>query len=493
MASHADSPRPASARIALALMFAAACSAGDHARAPLAPGAAREPARTALPVGTGWPESRWEELPSLPVPLTEHGLVVYRGCLWTIGGELVAGSVWTSAVYRYCPDRDPSRWHAGPSLPEPMSSFVGVGVLGDRIYVAGGIDGSGTTRRTVYAFDAGSGWSRLADSLPTRMACGGGVTVEGRLYVYGGLPWTDYAPNCDFRRTPNELAIFDPTRPSGQRWTRVGPSPFSETVCAYRLAAIDRQVNFVGGGTCVTYDPHVHPYVYDVASNAWAATSRYFRAVLWAGVATIGRTVVTFGGSDDNVWYPIGRDAYAVELETKSGGPLPRLPEDKVNAPAVNFRGDVVIVGNGSPSIGNPSKQVLRYRMATGCDLYEPDDAPASAAALPLVFDRGGEPWPWRTTLGRICAPEDVDYIRLEEFQQGYVGTAVRLAPPTGTDYELALMDSTGSHVVARSARAGSAVESIRLPGDDASYLLRIRSQDGSFDVRRPYDLWLVR
>jgi Kelch motif len=491
--SRATRRRVLGVRLATLMLLATGCSAADIASSPES-GALPEASRPALATTPSGQDPRWEELPPLPVPLREHGLVVFRDCLWTIGGEVGPGSVRTSAVYRYCPDRDASRWRAGPSLPEAFSSFVGVGVVDDRIYVAGGMDQSGSARRTVYAFDPGSGWSRLADSLPTRMACGGGVTLEGKLFVYGGLPWTDYVQNCDYRRTPNELAVFDPSRPTGQRWTRVGPSPFAETVCGYRLAAVDRQVYIVGGGECTLYHNHPHPFVYDVASGGWVPASTYFSYNLWPGVAIVGRTVVTLGGTASDYWYSIASYAYAVHLDTRSGGPLPLLPEEKMNAPTVNFRGDVVIVGNGTSSIGGASNQVLRYRMAQGCDLYEPDDQPAKAVALSLSssFDRGGRFWGWGTTLGMICGPEDVDYIRLEDLFGYHHRAEVRLAPPPGTDFELALMDPSGSRVLARSARGGSAIESIRLSGQDASYLLRIRSQNGSYDRHRPYNLELA-
>ncbi len=478
--------------VAIALLTTVACAPDAIVTTPppgansIAPGASRATTSSSRP-------SRWEELPPLPFPLSDHGLVVFRDCVWSIGGRSTFGLTPTDAVFRYCPDRDATRWVAAPPLPEAMSSFVGVGALGDRIYVAGGIDAQGAARRTVYAYTSGAGWATLADSLPVRMACGGGVTLEGRLIVYGGLPWTDYVPTCDYRRRANELMIFDPTRPTGTRWLRVGPSPSADIVCGYRLAAVNRQVHLVGGGDCNSYDPYPHHYAFDVATRTWVPTPWTSRGMLWPGVVTVGQVVVTFGGTDDAYWYSVDREAFAIDLASNSGGPLPLLPVGKVNAPAVNFRGDVVIAGSGTPGIEPPSSQVLRYRMSAGCDLYEPDDHPANAAPLSLVFDRGGEPWPWKTTLGRICAADDTDYIRIDDFYIGYQGLAFRLTPPTGTDYELALMDLSGSRVLALSARPGNAAESILIPGDDASYLLRVRSQDGSFDRRRPYALEMVK
>ncbi|MBK6485861.1 MAG: hypothetical protein IPF98_03115 [Gemmatimonadetes bacterium] len=475
-----------------AVAVVSACQPAPDGPELLAPAtSAATPARAS--VLTPSARARYDSLPPLPTPRIGHGLVVYRNCIWAIGGEITWGDAPTNAVDRYCPDIDPTRWHSAPPLAEAAAHFGGVAVIGDRIYVAGGLNAAGETLRSVYVFDAARGWSKLSEAMPFRTACGGGAVVDERLYVFGGRIDPSMGTSCQGFRASSGMLVFDPMGPEGKQWTQGGDGPIPWPHCAYRLTSIGHIVHVVGGGGCGPALPSAFPYEFDTRQRRWRSTSASVGGTWWPGVSRVGDFLITFGGRDGDLWYNPAQMMYARGVTTMGAGPMPSLPDGLLDAPSVDFRGDLVIAGGANDATYRAMSDVTRLRLTSGCDLYESDDRVADAAALPVIPDRSGEVLPWSTTLGRICHRDDVDYIRLLGFLQNISAGGVRLTPPPGTDYQLTLLDSAGTRVIARSSRVGSVPESLPLPSDASSYLLRIESQDGTFDARRPYTLRLVR
>lgn len=474
-----------------AVAVVSACQGGPDGRELLAPATlAATPERAS--VLTRSSRARYDSLPPLPSPRFGHGLVVYRNCIWAIGGEVTWGEGPTNAVDRYCPDVDPTRWHSAPPLPEGAAYFGGVAVIGDRIYVAGGVNAAGETLRSVFLFESGRGWSRMAESMPLRTACGGGAVVEERLYVFGGQVDTSMGTGCRGFRAGSGMLVFDPGAAQGKQWTQAGDGPIPWPPCAYRLTSIGHTVHVVGGGQCGFELPSAFPYEFDTRQRQWRAAT-VTGGTWWPGVSRVGDFLITFGGRNGDLWYSPAQDIGARGVTTAGSGPLPSLPDGLLDAPAVDFRGDLVIAGGAKEATYRAISDVTRLRLTSGCDLYESDDRVADAASLPVIFDRAGMLLHWSTTLGRICHGNDVDYIRLLGLLENVPTGGVRLTPPPGTDYQLTLLDSAGTRVLARSSRVGSVPEALTLPSDASSYLLRIESQDGTFDAHRPYTLRLVR
>lgn len=477
---------------AIAVAVLSACQAAPDGHEPLAP--AMEPQ---LPVRAttlgGHAKARYDTLPPLPTARIGHGLVVYRDCIWAIGGEVERGGPATSAVDRYCPHVDSTRWRPAPPLPEAAAYFAGVAVIGDRIYVAGGVNAAGETLRSVYAFEAGRGWSRMPEPMPFRVACGGGTVVDERLYVYGGAVDLSYGPGClGFKGWGGGMLIFDPKAATGRQWSQAGDSPVG-TPCGYRLTSVDQTVYVVGGAECGFDWPSMYPYEFDTQARLWRPTTTSISLLFWPGVARVGTFLVTYGGRNGDLWYNPSDMVFAGGGGLGGGGPLPSLPDGLLDAPAVGFRGDLVIAGGMKDATYRAIPDVTRLHLSNGCDLYESDDRVADAASLPVILDRDAQLQGWSTTLGRICHRDDVDHIRLLGFLENVEAGGVRLTPPPGTDYRLTILDSAGTRVLARSARAGSVTESLPIPTSASSFLLRIESQDGTFDPHRPYEIRLVR
>jgi hypothetical protein len=64
------------------------------------------------------------------------------------------------------------------------------------------------------------------------------------------------------------------------------------------------------------------------------------------------------------------------------------------------------------------------------------------------------------------------------------------ISVPSGKDYQLELLSADGKTVIAKSARPGSVPESVLYaPTYGPAYLIRVKTQGGSFDKLRPYRL----
>jgi len=158
---------------------------------------------------------------------------------------------------------------------------AGVGVIGDRIYVAGGTDNTGATIGAVEVYDpAANSWSTLASMNVPRNHTAGGV-IERKLYVVGGRghsaaatalevydpetdTWTVLAPMPTGRsgiavgvvhgelyvfggeggRMFHEVEVYDPR--SG-RWERLPPMPTPRH--GFSAAVIDNRIYLPGGAT----------------------------------------------------------------------------------------------------------------------------------------------------------------------------------------------------------------------------------------------------
>jgi len=132
---------------------------------------------------------RYEELPPLPEPLNHVGFVTHQGALYVVGGhgKLLLGAEPKSSLYRYEPGS--RSWSKLAPMPTARGA-VAVGVVGDVLYVAGGMR-SGRAVRTVEAYDFKTGrWRRVAD-MPRSREHAAGAVVGGRFYVVGGRDLRD--------------------------------------------------------------------------------------------------------------------------------------------------------------------------------------------------------------------------------------------------------------------------------------------------------------
>lgn len=225
---------------------------------------------------------RYTELAPLPEGLSHIGFVTYRGSIYVVGGHgtLLWGAAPKDGFYRYTPGRD--RWVRLPPLPTPRGA-VAAAVVGDRLYVAGGMS-AGVALRVVEAYDFATGrWQRVAD-LPAAREHIAGVSLGGRFYVVGGRNRvTDALP---------DVTRYDPASDS---WEQLPNMP----VPAGGLEAqpFDGALIAIGGGDDRRETVTGAVQRFDPASGTWTELPEMRTRRHGFGSAVVGDEIYTFGGS----------------------------------------------------------------------------------------------------------------------------------------------------------------------------------------------------
>jgi len=174
----------------------------------------------------------WSEAPRLSEPRDDFGLVVTAGQLWALGGMTGARGNVLGSVEVW--DGVGPAWRSGSAMPTPRSS-AGVAVIGETIYVVGGLTAGGRVTDVVEALDVRSGrWTQRA-ALPTRRMQLAAVALDGHVWAIGGNVGGEAFPTVE---------VYDPATDRWQSSTDL-PTP------RYSLSAtvLDGRIYAVGGQT----------------------------------------------------------------------------------------------------------------------------------------------------------------------------------------------------------------------------------------------------
>ena len=95
---------------------------------------------------------RWRRVRSMPVALNHPAAAAYRGDVYVLGGYTGRGDLRgeVASLYRYDPARD--RWSRLPDAPTRRAALA-VGVMGGKLYAAGGANSSDGALRTLEIYD----------------------------------------------------------------------------------------------------------------------------------------------------------------------------------------------------------------------------------------------------------------------------------------------------------------------------------------------------
>lgn len=224
----------------------------------------------------------YTELAPLPEPLNHIGFATHGGDVYVVGGHgtLLWGAAPKDGFYRYTPGTD--RWVRLPPLPTPRGA-VATAVVGDRLYVAGGM-AAGTALTTVEAYDFGDRrWHRVAD-MPGPREHIAGTSLDGRFYVIGG-------------RNRQSDALPDATRydPATDTWERLPDLPIpagGQEAQPFGGALLAMGGGDDRGGTVTGAIQR-----FDPDSGEWAQISEMRTPRHGFGSAVVGERIYTFGGS----------------------------------------------------------------------------------------------------------------------------------------------------------------------------------------------------
>ncbi|MEY2489987.1 MAG: hypothetical protein QOC70_1929 [Verrucomicrobiota bacterium] len=209
----------------------------------------------------------WSTVHPLPSATNHNAAAVAAGRLYSIDG---------STTHVYDPPSD--SWILVAATPTSHYGTPAVGVIDDKIYIAGGVSGGNTLE--VYN-PATNVWTRLAPMHVARNHCAGGV-INGKFYVAGG------------RGSTNAESAFEVYDPNTNTWQTLPPPPTPRSGVA--AAVLNNELVVFGGeipsavlGVVEGYNP---------ATNTWRSLSPMpdARHGIWASV--IGNKIYIPGGSD---------------------------------------------------------------------------------------------------------------------------------------------------------------------------------------------------
>ncbi|MEP7347684.1 MAG: hypothetical protein ABI877_20610 [Gemmatimonadaceae bacterium] len=474
-------PGRASSRggILAAALLAAGCSAADRTVAP------NDSRLTAQ--GEAFAENQWKYIPPLPAGGDDLTSVLLPGaCVWAMGDG-------TTAVNTICNTTPPpSSWSSGPALPVALHSLAGAGVIGGKIYVAGGLDVDDKFTAGLYVYSAAGGWVLDAEPIPFKVGCGGATVVNRKLYVFASTPLfpDDPTPCLSIGYINNVFAVYDPALPTPPRWRMLTSGPSTGYGAYGSIAAVGSTI-YAAASTSYTYGFKVDSVdVFDVTAETWRTPIDFPMFHRWGGAVVAAHDRIYYiGGFNGHLDFDPSRIVSVFDPSTSSWDEARPL-QDSRRIPSA------VAGGNKIAVVGSTSEWITLGSGAGACDSHEPDDLATQATPWRL-FDQGS-PNPWApygeygppVTQARVCSATDTDYFSVGQYNNWDGTVGVQLLPPPGADYKLELLDATGTQVLATSDNPGSVSETIDIPFTPGLILLlRVSSQNGSFDRVNPYRL----
>ena len=179
-------------------------------------------------------QQRWQELASMSVPRAGLAAASYSNGIYAIAGQTSEGP--TNLVERFDPQTN--TWTKLADKPTAVSEVSAV-VLGEKIYVPGGMLANGQVINRLEVFDPRKGsWESKAE-LPLAVSGYALATYEGQMYLFGG--W-------DGKQVVDQAWRYDPFN---DEWHAAANLPSAR---AYATAAEVSGKIFVMGGWDGTQD-----------------------------------------------------------------------------------------------------------------------------------------------------------------------------------------------------------------------------------------------
>jgi N-acetylneuraminic acid mutarotase len=187
--------------------------------------------------------ARWRTRAQMPTPRTGLAVVAHDGQIYAIGG--VSNDGVTGKVERYDPQGDV--WTTRTPKPTPVG-FVSAAVVGDTIYLFGGVGAEQQVRDVVEVYDPTLDVWETRSAMPKPLAAYGLAAMGDQVYLFGGLDGQGYV---------STVYRYDTT---ADTWQELNPMNVARGFLS--AAAIEDRIYVVGGyddmnefNTCDIYDP----------------------------------------------------------------------------------------------------------------------------------------------------------------------------------------------------------------------------------------------
>jgi N-acetylneuraminic acid mutarotase len=259
--------------------------------------------------------------------------------LYAIGG-FDPGAGITRAVEAY--NFVTNRWNARARLPLALMHTNGVGVIGGKLYLSGGIfekaDGGSGWHPGLNVYDpTTNSWTKKAD-MPRRFAQGVTGVIKGKLYVLVGT-----CNNCGPERITRRLYRYDPAT---NVWTALARAPNPHVLGA---GAVINGKFYVAGGQGTDLRASNKLDVYNPATNRWTTGAPMPTARYGAAGAALQNKLYVIGRANAGEGEPQGEvEAYDPVTNTWSTKtPMPGAGRGELAAATVTYLGQSHILAVG--------------------------------------------------------------------------------------------------------------------------------------------------
>ncbi len=280
----------------------------------------------------GHPPGQWTTARRLPEPLLEARAAVLRGKIYVAGGIDGSGQPSTH-VYRY--DAGTDSWERVADLPAGRHHMP-LAVIGDSaLYAIGGFSGKDfRAERTVWVYHPDkNAWEPRAQ-LSRPRAAAAAVSVGGKVVVIGGLERIVDGGMSDL--TP----IYDPTFDA---WHNGWPIL---TKRDHLTAEVVRDMIYVIGGRLLNPDHNFDVVeAYDAARDRWSREAPMPQASGAGGSAVLDGKVHVFGGESRSATFDLHEVYDPASNQWSSAAPLP-TPRHGIAVAALN--GKIYVIGGGT-------------------------------------------------------------------------------------------------------------------------------------------------
>ena len=269
----------------------------------------------------------WETRRQMPVALSEVGVTLLDDKAYVAGGLNAVGQT-TASFFAY--DFVQDSWEELPPLPEARHHAVAVAAFG-LVYVIGGHTGIAfTPTNTVFIFDpATRAWSEGARLEHARGAAAA-VFYDGKIYVFGGVGSDGLLA---------ETAVYDPVT---NHWESRAPIP---TVRDHLAAAVAGGRIVVVGGRKNSLSQNVAATeMYDPAGDQWTQGKNMPDARGGVAAASLADVVYVFGGES-----PRGTNAEVLgyDISKNEWKPYSSMPAGRHGLGAAAYNGRISLFGGG--------------------------------------------------------------------------------------------------------------------------------------------------
>jgi len=294
------------------------------------------------PVPVAAKPGRWIEMPRMPIPTAEMGVIECGGKVHVIGGYARQN---VNSDFHQVYDPATSAWSMKAPIPF-ATNHLSLAVIGRRIFSFGGfIEQNRCPHSKCYVYDADAdAWESLPNLVRPRGAISA-VALDGVIHLLGGrdirsLDWHEV-----FDPATGKYKILEGMRGS------TPTQPFAGQRCHMGAVVVDGRIHAIGGRKdSYDFNTGLHS-VYDPKSDTWSFRRPLPTARSGVCAAYVSNRIIVFGGEAPGIVYAAneGYDPASDRWEVLAPMPVPRHGLHGATAAVI---GDRVHVPGGAPITG---------------------------------------------------------------------------------------------------------------------------------------------